>query len=739
MTTESTETPSNPLSAIRNAAASDIGLRREENQDSHGIIETSGFKLFIVADGMGGVKGGGVASSLAINVLKECLEDKIELNPNAICSAVKHANAEIFEKGTSDPSLAGMGTTYVGLGFVGTTLFVSSVGDSRAYRVRDNNIVQLTTDHTLVQELLRSGAISPDQVENHPVSHMLTRSLGPTPEIDVDCFMCSDGPARGDIYILCSDGLYNLVRDHEMAQIVQDNYIDTAVQKLIKLANDRGGTDNITVIVVEVGEEFPVGPEAFEGISADIPVSNISTSAEPVRSGAGSHGSVEESDVAADASAPSAAAVEQEDVPVTLAVPVSEPANPELHSRVDLAQARPNEQLAASVAAAKVAEKPGAEQIAAKLVPSFSFEEWRSKPLPRALILGGAFTVVTLIGFVGGFYAPRILGGAVAPNAIQVVAPEVPQAQVAKVQPELVVDAAVKRPVSSALRLGLHDLPSLPAPDSSVVGSDSGNHDSGIAPEELSRLVRRRAALQQVVNELNDKIGAFDRPISSKLMDTLKSAREHREALQADQDELRSQIDVATRKLAVWYGRRKRLQSTDAINLANEVAVASPSVKEKKEVFELATWSYLKEAEVLRYNPSDASQDKKVAELAKARKDRQYELAEEVRRAIDKEVGDSDKSIAELTFKRDKILAEIENIRREEEYIRILMGSDPRAKDTKRQELARERDLAQAELNELARLLPDPSSPSTSSEARQGASTTSTNDSATSADVVVVQ
>lgn len=737
MTTETTEMPSNPLVSIRNASASDIGLRREENQDSYGIIESDNFKLFIVADGMGGVKGGGVASSLAINVLKECLEDKAELNANAICAAVKHANAEIFEKGTNDPSLAGMGTTYVGLGFVGTTLFVSSVGDSRAYRVRDNNIVQLTTDHTLVQELLKSGAISPDQADNHPVSHMLTRSLGPAPDTEVDCFVCSDGPARGDIYLLCSDGLYNLVRDHEMAQIVQDNYIDTAVQKLIKLANERGGTDNITVIVVEVGEEFPVGPEAFEGMSAEgLDSSRAGISAggvEVQKVGSGSVGGISSSEMLEEQTASGASAASSEPAPVTLAVPVSEPANPKLEARVELNRQPTAASEAEQAISSSAPASNEAQEVAARPGLLASIEEWRSRPLPRALILGGAFTVVTLIGFVGGFYAPRILGASNAQVAVEISAPEVPQAQVARVQPELVEPPIAKRPVSSSLRLGLHELPSLPSTDASNVGSDSGNHDSGIAPEEMSRLVRRRAALLQVVAELNDKIGAFERPISSRLMDALKSAREHREALQVDQDELRSQIDVATRKLAVWYGRRKRLQSTDAINLANEVAVASSAVKEKKEVFELATWSYLKEAEVLRYNPSDAAQDKKVAELAKARKDRQYELAEEIRRAIDKEVGESDKSIAELTFKRDKILAEIESIRREEEYIRILMGSDPRAKDTKRQELARERDLAQAELNELARLLPEPSA-SASSDAKSANA-----EPANSPDVVTVQ
>jgi hypothetical protein len=235
----------------------------------------------------------------------------------------------------------------------------------------------------------------------------------------------------------------------------------------------------------------------------------------------------------------------------------------------------------------------------------------------------------------------------------------------------------------------------------------------------LSRVLRRKSALTQVVNELKDKIAAFDKPINAKISESLRSVREHRELLENEETEMRGQIDVATRKLAVWYGRRKRLAATDPINLAAEVAVASPAVKEKKEVFELATWSYLKEAEVLRYNPSDASQEKKVLELAKARKERQRELTEEVKRAIEIEVGDSDKSIAELTFKRDRLLGQIEEIRREEEYIKILMGGDAKGKDSKRRELTRERDLAQAELDELAHLTgPETAATDNNSEAQ---------------------
>ncbi len=230
-------------------------MRREENQDSFGVVRHSSFQGFFVADGMGGVTGGAIASRLAISVLEQdlpALGDAI--NPDTISSVISTINTKIFEHGTAQPQWAGMGTTLVGLVFTPGGMFVVNVGDSRAYRVRGDKIAQISEDHTLVRELLRSGAISNQEAEHHPVSHMLTRSLGPLAEVMVDCRRESDDPQEGDVYVLCSDGLYNFVQDNEILDVVRQNPLDDANQILINLANRRGGSDNITVLVVSVGE-----------------------------------------------------------------------------------------------------------------------------------------------------------------------------------------------------------------------------------------------------------------------------------------------------------------------------------------------------------------------------------------------------------------------------------------------------------------------------------------------------
>jgi serine/threonine protein phosphatase PrpC len=235
-------------------------MRREENQDSFGVIKRSTFQAFFVADGMGGAQGGATASRMAISTLQEALAaDDVRISPSFIDASIQATNQRIFAKGSTEPAYAGMGTTLVGLVFTGHGLISVNVGDSRAYRVRHQNIEQISKDHTLVSELIESGTLTAQDAHGHPVSHMLTRSLGPVPEVEVECHLVPELPEAGDIYILCSDGLYNYVPAQEMLAVVRQNALDDANQILINLANQRGGGDNITVLVIAVGEKSPRG------------------------------------------------------------------------------------------------------------------------------------------------------------------------------------------------------------------------------------------------------------------------------------------------------------------------------------------------------------------------------------------------------------------------------------------------------------------------------------------------
>lgn len=189
--------PRDFLPLLSYAAGSDIGLRREENQDAFGLLEADQFRCFFVADGMGGAQGGAEASQLAIALIRGFLAGEVALNVDGVREALEAANKTIFERSLSDSSLAGMGTTVVGLGFGPHGMLVCNVGDSRAFRIRRGKIGQMTIDHTLVQELVDAGTLTEAQAERHPVAHMLTRSLGPAEVVTVDCWMYPERPSSG--------------------------------------------------------------------------------------------------------------------------------------------------------------------------------------------------------------------------------------------------------------------------------------------------------------------------------------------------------------------------------------------------------------------------------------------------------------------------------------------------------------------------------------------------------------
>lgn len=260
MNTSATATTGFNLTLLRCAAGTDVGMRREENQDSFGVIKRSDSQAFFVADGMGGAAGGATASRMAMSTIQEALGgEHVRISRDFVESIVQKINQRIFEKGSTEAAFAGMGTTLVGLIFTAEGVLAVNVGDSRAYRVRHQSIEQISKDHTLLDELVQSGTLNPREAHDHPVSHMLTRSLGPVADVEVECRMLPEAPELGDIYILCSDGLYNYVPAEEMLAVVRQNALDDANQILINLANQRGGGDNITVLVIAVGEKSARG------------------------------------------------------------------------------------------------------------------------------------------------------------------------------------------------------------------------------------------------------------------------------------------------------------------------------------------------------------------------------------------------------------------------------------------------------------------------------------------------
>lgn len=247
------------LRIAEQAGLSDVGRQRNTNEDSY----LSADPLFAVADGMGGARAGEVASRMAV---EEFGAEPREGSPEARLAAIAtSANRRIWEHAQADESRAGMGTTLTSVIVGEHAVTVGHVGDSRAYRWRDGALEQLTHDHSLVAELERRGELGHEEAEHHPQKNIITRALGPEPEVEVDTHT---HPARaGDVYLLCSDGLTTMVSEERMADIMRaGGRLDDAARELVGEANRRGGKDNTTVVLFRLEEG---GPSIGEGTARD--------------------------------------------------------------------------------------------------------------------------------------------------------------------------------------------------------------------------------------------------------------------------------------------------------------------------------------------------------------------------------------------------------------------------------------------------------------------------------------
>ncbi|MBM4380141.1 MAG: Stp1/IreP family PP2C-type Ser/Thr phosphatase [Deltaproteobacteria bacterium] len=245
------------------AGLTDVGRKRSHNEDSFQI--DAELQLFIVADGMGGHAGGGTASRMAVETVNGIMRKAKEapdtpfvrsdslkdaLIPEVLRGAVEQACAAIFQEAQKQPRLQGMGTTVISLLVQDEYAFFAHVGDSRAYLMRGDLIQQVSEDHSLVNEQIKAGMITAEEAKNSRYKNIITRSVGFESEVQVDVMgvVCE----LGDHFLLCSDGLANLVEDREMLDLVRAGPFEEVPKKLVALANERGGDDNITVILVKM-------------------------------------------------------------------------------------------------------------------------------------------------------------------------------------------------------------------------------------------------------------------------------------------------------------------------------------------------------------------------------------------------------------------------------------------------------------------------------------------------------
>jgi serine/threonine protein phosphatase PrpC len=244
------------LDALACAALSDPGRVRAENQDAADVVKnTSGERLLIVADGMGGHLGGETASRMCLNWVERCFREPHGTPDIRLRRGLTLANEEIYSHALGNPELRGMGTTAVALLLVpGGTGWVAWVGDSRAYRLRDGVLEALTRDHSLMAERISLGVLTAEAAETHPRRHELTRALGQTPDVAVDVAPIELRP--GDRYLLCSDGLHGYVPERALRMVLADGAPEACARTLVERANANGGADNVSVIVAVVPGDF---------------------------------------------------------------------------------------------------------------------------------------------------------------------------------------------------------------------------------------------------------------------------------------------------------------------------------------------------------------------------------------------------------------------------------------------------------------------------------------------------
>ena len=230
------------------ASRTHIGLVRASNQDAL-LLCPGKYDLYGVADGMGGHKAGDIASLMAVTLLRRFINDA-KPSKERLLRAIEEANLMIYEEQLYRPDLSGMGTTLTVLWEDKKHMLLGHVGDSRAYRLRSGLFTQISQDHSMVAELVRDGLLTPEEARKHPYRNIITRALGAAETVEVDVAELDKKP--GDIYLICSDGLYEYVLDEQMQDILSAHDLEDAADLMLNLALTGGGGDNVSVVLAEV-------------------------------------------------------------------------------------------------------------------------------------------------------------------------------------------------------------------------------------------------------------------------------------------------------------------------------------------------------------------------------------------------------------------------------------------------------------------------------------------------------
>ena len=694
---------------FREAVKTDIGLRRNENQDAYGIAHTCGTSLFVVADGMGGARGGATASAMAIHVIiNEAIKQNGLITRPSLKQAIEKANAAIYGRSKADEDLSGMGTTVVALAFVNECAIIAHVGDSRIYRLRDGEITQLTRDHTLVQELVDSGAIPPEEAENHPIAHMLTRSLGPAPEVEVEIQALIDPTQAGDKFLLCSDGLYNLVSEEEICEHMQKETPEEASNKLIALALERGGTDNVTIETLEVCAaedeslvvEYPNPGEVHFVFSEGVTTPELRSILEQQLNESGELDDGQDlhnlsgdtlraapaitDDLGQDEEAQleevAAQAMAELDDSIASPAVVSKSAQMRMQASVFFVVG-----VTAGIFGLFLYQYSGIQTVPGKL----------SNVSPKTELQPDSELAVDLTTLQNPTTATAIVVDPVAPGVIPSMVdgtkikekrserfrkfvealslPSAPEVQVR--DPEIAGMKPTRPIVWDNEERKIEEILSASREPTEVVIDDAGVEDSGenetlLTSEEKMEIIREKQLLRDRIADVDSKLRVLSIPSKSKAIEIAKLVNSRVVEKSDLIVELRRKIDSIRKESVIWNSRLDLTRGGSAVRLIEEISLEDESIRPVFDAYSQASQAYDSDMEQWTKNANDFELSQRMGASGKERDRALNELQHTLAVYVKDKIKEMGQEVAELRLQEELLIAERDQMSRFEGYIK---------------------------------------------------------------------
>ena len=611
----------------------DVGQRRGENQDAYGAVETPLGMVFILADGMGGAQGGATASAIAVNMItRGAVSDSGKVSPQSMRSSIQKSNRKIYEASTEREDLAGMGTTVVGLALLNEIALFAHVGDSRLYHYFDGKLRQLTKDHTLVQELVDAGTLPAEKAENHPIGHMLTRALGQGLSVEIDEGRLDRPLKDGDKFLLCCDGLTNHVSDNEIERVLLESSVQDVADILVDMANERGGSDNITIEVVEVRENSnsELTQAALSGehrlmLSTDL---CINGDGEPIKD------RVRFDDILLKDVVDSTEALEKSSEKTQASeAPLAETVN----GKFDSGFAFSEDPKSPTECSSKDNEINEAEPQTAAILAA------RNAKKPQII----AFCLAAFLAIGTVYYLTNISGSTYpGPNIVE----NNNQASSSGAKSEWPFVNELKNVSTNKISKGILTLKD--PPSAVIIGADGRELSAG----EMEYIISAKDLLLDRIDVLSASIKVLEIPHAERSLEEARLVEQNFTAVEQAIGVAEHEINDTVKRYQSWLEKREmfNLKDIDLIKLADDIAIHVEKVREQRDIYKRASLRYLNAVQEWTDDSENTQKHAFMSEMSKKLNQEEKFLEEKVSTILDKQIDELLKQVADwgLTQRR---------------------------------------------------------------------------------------